>query len=690
MKGNYFLPSLKKLALGLFLMQGVSFHLLAQSLDSVQDLSGVTISAAPRPRIKANIGQLQALNINSLERLNAIQLSDAVKYFAGATVKDYGGIGGLKTVSVRGFSASHTGVLIDLIPTSNATNGQIDLSKYTLDNVNEIRLSNDNYSTNLQTASYYAKSTQLSLMESAPTFVLNGQTQVELSLKTGSFGLFNPQLGLYQRVGNKHLVSLNADYQKSKGDYGFKLVNGQITTTETRSNSEVEIYRLNLKWQSFGAAKHRYFIKANYYDSYRQLPGAVILYNVIPNNQELKDKEFAVQGQYSYQFQDSTHILFNAKVSDQDNRYVDYNFNAVRPLDNQFSQIEWFGSGAIQSRRIYGFKGSLSSDIVYNKIGSNLRQYAYPTRLTSLTNLALNYKWRSLLLYGNILQTATFEEAKATAVAINRQKLSPTFGANYQHHKRPYFSARAFFKQTYRIPTFNELYYTNNGNTKLLPELTHQWNMGFTYEHAMQEKSYFVVSVDGYFNKVSDKIVAIPTHIFEWTMTNIGQVDVLGLDVVCKAGIDINKQWDVFGEINYSLQNAIDVSRPTATNFNHQIPYTPKHSGSVIVGTNTWLTVQYGLLFSGERYKLSTNSATNRLEPYFDHSISFSKNIPIQHLHIRVAFEVLNFTNKNYDVVAYYPMPGRHYRLTFKARLASIKMDANRRKNRASERLSND
>ena len=44
---------------------------------------------------------LQVFNKEELKNLQALQVSDAVKHFAGVTVKDYGGIGGLKTVSIR-------------------------------------------------------------------------------------------------------------------------------------------------------------------------------------------------------------------------------------------------------------------------------------------------------------------------------------------------------------------------------------------------------------------------------------------------------------------------------------------------------------------------------------------------------------------------------------------------------------
>ena len=42
--------------------------------------------------------------------MGVADVAEAVKHFAGVQVRDYGGIGGLKTVGVRGLGAMHTGV----------------------------------------------------------------------------------------------------------------------------------------------------------------------------------------------------------------------------------------------------------------------------------------------------------------------------------------------------------------------------------------------------------------------------------------------------------------------------------------------------------------------------------------------------------------------------------------------------
>ena len=91
--------------------------------------------------IDTNILSSTPTQTMSSERMNAlgiISLADAVKKFAGAGVRDYGGIGGLKTVSVRNLGAHHTMVSYDGIAVSNAQAGQVDISRFTTDNLSKL------------------------------------------------------------------------------------------------------------------------------------------------------------------------------------------------------------------------------------------------------------------------------------------------------------------------------------------------------------------------------------------------------------------------------------------------------------------------------------------------------------------------------------------------------------------------
>lgn len=59
---------------------------------------------------------------------------------AGVNLRDYGGAGGLKTVSVRGLGAGHTAVSYDGLAVTDTRQGQIDMGQFCIDNLADIEL----------------------------------------------------------------------------------------------------------------------------------------------------------------------------------------------------------------------------------------------------------------------------------------------------------------------------------------------------------------------------------------------------------------------------------------------------------------------------------------------------------------------------------------------------------------------
>ena len=95
---------------------------------------------------------VQTLSGSELELLGGVSVADALRYFSGVQVKDYGGVGGIKTVNVRSMGTNHTGVVYDGVELGNAQNGQIDLGQFSLDNIASISLYNGQKSEILQPA----------------------------------------------------------------------------------------------------------------------------------------------------------------------------------------------------------------------------------------------------------------------------------------------------------------------------------------------------------------------------------------------------------------------------------------------------------------------------------------------------------------------------------------------------------
>ena len=110
-----------------------------EPVDSTIQLTEVQVSANRRP-----IATVQELAGAELQSLSTTTIADALKYFAGVQIKDYGGLGGLKTVNVRSLGAQHVGVYIDGIRITNAQNGTVDLGKFSLSTLESVSLYNAN------------------------------------------------------------------------------------------------------------------------------------------------------------------------------------------------------------------------------------------------------------------------------------------------------------------------------------------------------------------------------------------------------------------------------------------------------------------------------------------------------------------------------------------------------------------
>ena len=96
-----------------------------QKVDTthVYSIPEVVVSDRYQTREVRATAPTQIFSKEELNNLHVLQVSDAVKHFAGVTVKDYGGIGGLKTVSIRSLGAQHTAIGYDGIAITDCQTG---------------------------------------------------------------------------------------------------------------------------------------------------------------------------------------------------------------------------------------------------------------------------------------------------------------------------------------------------------------------------------------------------------------------------------------------------------------------------------------------------------------------------------------------------------------------------------------
>lgn len=658
------------------------FWLHSQAVtDSSRVLKEVVLKGKPYQEVIP----VQSLSGVLLEKLASHNVADALRYFAGTQIKDYGGVGGLKTVDVRNMGTHHVGVFYDGIQLGNAQNGVTDLGKYSLDDMESLTMYNGQKSEIFQSAKDFASASAIYLRTKRPVFSGTKKSNLLIRYKTMSIDYHDPSFRWEQKLSDKISMSVSSEYIKSNGEYKFryKRKNQDGTTaydtTATRYNSDIEAFRFesgvygkinNGSWDA----------KVYFYDSERGAPGAIVE-NKFRDGFRQFDKNFFAQsfltkdvsGKYKFQAKgkfayDYTHYI----ARDTTNVLGEIVTEGAQSDDSYFQQEAYFSAVNLYSI-LPTWDVSLSTDFQYNKLNATRRgiqtQFSFPQRYTALVSLATSYRYEGFKVLGNVLATRVIEEVKFNAKAPNKTEFTPALFLGYTPFKKYDFNLRAFAKRIFRMPTFNDLYYTMVGSSTLKPEYMNQYDVGFTYNFSFKESFLDRLSIqaDAYYTNTKDKIVAAPTgNLFRWMMTNIGQVKGKGIETVLNMGAHIDKV-NLTANLTYTYSQSQDFTKFSGlelSSYGDQIPYTPWHSGSGILnaGYESW-NFNYSFIYVGKRYNGNVNNIkVNEVQPWYTHDLAVQKAFTFNKYKLNATVEVNNAFNQHYEVIYNYPMPGRTFK----------------------------
>ena len=663
--------------LSIFLL-GTFFNLLqAQEKDTIRsrDIQEIIVN---RKLQETGVISSQKLTGKELEKMNSTSVADAIRYFSGIQLKDYGGIGGMKTVNIRGMGTQHVGVFYDGIQLTNAQNGTVDLGRFSLDNLESIALYNGQKSEIFQSAKDFGSSGSIYLKSKIPVFRRGKKTNVNVNFRSGSFGVVNPSILLEQKLSDQISLSLNTEYLTANGEYKFyqrtALPNGSLGYEREGIRTNGDVKALRAEAGVFGKIINgSWNLKSYYYDSERGIPGAITKNTSVFSSRQW-DKNFFVQGSFEKELSPKYKFLINAKYADDYLHYFNDNpLGSPILIDNTYQQKEFYISTAQQYFPLDFWKINLAIDYQYNTLDSNLRDFAYPTRNTELVALATELDFDKFKIQASILGTFVQEKIENTKFSIpqNRSEFTPAVFASYQPFNSSAFKVHAFYKRIFRMPTFNDLYYTDLGSSQLKPEYTNQYDVGFVFNKDFESGILKNINVlgDAYYNEVQDKIVAYPKgQQFRWTMVNLGEVEIKGIDLSTQAVWLVTQDLLFSTRFTYTFEEALDVTQSKITSYyRNQIPYIPRNSGSAILGlTYKDYQLNYSFLYTGQRYNMSQNIPENYEQPWYTSDLSGSKEFKLKKGSFKLGLEVNNVLNQNYSVIRNFPMPGRNYRASLR------------------------
>ena len=635
-----------------------SFILDAQTLpDStvLQQLNEVEVKASLPLSSFRTTAPLQTLSTAKLEQINALQVSDAIKYFSGVQVKDYGGVGGLKTVSIRSLGANYTAVAYDGITVSDYQTGQIDLGRFSLDNVAQIRLTTGSNDDIFQPARNLALGGLIQILPQTFVPTETKRDEIKAGIKTGSWKMFNP-FASYSRALNRVFTwNISGEYLRSQGDYPYQL-DGE---KRRRNHSEVENWKwegsLNGKWKN----NRRLGIKTYYYDSDRNIPGSVISGNPY-SGESVKDRNGFIQANYKQELNRRWSWMLNAKYSSAAMQYL----NLLYPnRESRYYQRETY----LNFTGLYQCSQHISFSWANDGSAGNFRaihsdKSLVASRTTWLSAVLGKYETSRWTLNVSGISQWIGESSPEETVSKNHWHFSPSAGLSVQPAARLPLRLRASYRNTYRLPTFADIYYPNIPNTKLKPENAHQYNIGGIVTAAWGETlPYLSFSADAYYNKVENKIVAIPlSSLALWSVQNYGKAYIKGVDLNAAMHIRLSSGFRTEISGNYTRQEVLNEKKQL-------LRYTPRHFATALAALKTpYCDLNYNLIYCGDRYYNETPSPEYLVKKYADHGFSITKTVSYKEYRLHFSAECLNGMNRQYEVVHAYPMPGRSFRFGIK------------------------
>lgn len=627
----------------------------------------------------------QTLKGAELQRLNALSVADALRYFSGVQLKDYGGVGGIKTINVRSMGSQHTAVYYNGVQLGNAQNGQVDLGRFSLDNMEQIQLFNGQKSDIFQSAREFGSAGNVYLTTRKPYFKTGERVHAHAQMRFGSFALANPNIGVDVKLTDALSLTLDAEYVYSDGKYPFRykrvLPTGETAydTTAVRQNGDINAVRTELGLHHYYRTTGFWRLHAYNYWSERGIPGAIVN-NVWRNGERLRDRNTFVQGEWQDEWFNrwSTRVL--VKYTNDYTHYWNYD-DRLLPSNNEYLQQEVYLSFANKVQIFNWWDASLAYDYQFNTLArENLLLEAAPEHFNRHSH------WLSAATAFNVKEYLRVQASVLMTQITNHQsqitnpKITPGIFVSFRPYPKIDLSLNAFYKQSYRYPTFNDLYYTDLGNANLRPELARQHSVSLDYR--IQNSVFSIqTSASYYYNRVTDKIIAYPKgQQFRWTMLNLGTVKINGVDAKADLSFYLPLRFVLRTRLNYTYQTAIDITNPNDTYYGHQIPYIPWHSGSVVVGLD-WTSkrgdhygLNYSFIYVGERYCQQENTIYNYVQPWYTHDLSVYGEWQLraeqdkQPVWLKANIEINNLLGQDYEVIQNYPMPKTNVRCTLAVR----------------------
>jgi vitamin B12 transporter len=612
-----------------------SFTGLAQQIpiDTSKQLKAVEVSAS-RLTIFANSTKTEMLDSTLLNRYSTGNLADLLANESQIFIKSYG-LGSLATTSFRGAGASHTAILWNGFNVQSPMNGLVDMALIPANFMNNVKIQ---YGGDGALWGSGAVGGSIHLNNHAE---YNKGITVAMNTALGSFADQQQQANV--EISKKQwITSLKVFNHTAKNDFPF--INTAQYGKPLQKQANAELNAQGILQENYFQLNARQKINTHFWYQFndRNIPPSMT-----QNVSTAKQKDVCYRATVEWQrTTDRLTVLVRAAYFDEYLFYIDSSIQIDSKSRTKVAIAE-------AETRFHIFKFDLIN-IGVNNTYSEARTEDYVSNPhQNRAAIFANYKvhtpndsWSAVL------------SGRQEFIENNAVPFTPSLGLKGKFLR--YFFIKGNVAKHYRVPTFNDLYWSQGGNPNLKPESG--WSEEISLEHKYAAKIVgWELSATAFNRNIEQWIIWLPNNYGIWSPENVLQVQSRGLEYKWKVNMDKNKfHFQFSGLYNYILSTNEKATTTNDPSLGKQLIYVPiQNAQATFTIGYKGTAITYTQVYTGYRYTLSDNS--KYLKPYTVGNIHISQTFLSSHSKIKIFLQLNNVWNESYQILAYRAMPLMSY-----------------------------
>ncbi len=566
-------------------------------------------------RIKEDIqetGQkVDLITREDIELSSANDLAELLTDFTSVNISSYGGVGANKNIRMRGSSSAQVLVMIDGRPINNPRDGQVDFSSIPLDNIERVELVHG------PSSSLYGSQAMGGTVNIITKQPPEGEKpKTELLSSFGTFETYSETL-LHGAKINDFSYLVSGAYQSSQG---------------SRDNSEFNAKDFNVKLKYAISDRQKIAFNSGFYKNKSGAPGPITSPDT--DDKQNKKSDYLDLG-WNFQYDAKTEA--SARIYN--------NYDRLDFIENTAGSFwDTANSRAVHTTQARGINLQGSRFLT-----NNCRLIGGLDYIANFNNSTSSSKHRYNVKAGFLESQLKFFERLNLNLSVRVDDYS-NFGTTvnpgltFSTDITETIRCHGLFARSFRAPTFNDLYWPDEGWAKGNPNLVPEKGLTGEFGIKTEINKYFTFDITYYRNAFSDLINWAQAGSI-WQPSNVNSALIDGIEFENSITFFEN----LLINLGYSYMSAIDNKR------HKYLIYQPKQKLDFSIRLKE--TGDYLIEFKGQYTGVRFHDASNniKVKPFLTLGFNASKKFS-NGLTFFVSMD--NLIGKKYQVIKDYPVPG--------------------------------